>query len=182
MIAGTCQSATPDGVILMRRSGRLIAAACAALVVAGATAGSAAASPVASQVPVATLAAAGTAQAAAAVHGCPAKDVCLYFSKAAYRHNKPTVVDSTHGVVVGGTADTVAVNNTASYFSSQGYIEERVIHGHYFCEYVPDIADVQAPGVTENPGDGANITGIDTATTRAAVTSIQLLPLSDCGS
>ncbi len=171
----------------MRRFGRLMAAAGTAFVVAGATAGSAAASPVVSGAPATARAAAGTAQAAqagASVHGCPAKSVCLYFSKAVYRHDKPTVVDSTPipGVFAGGTADTVAVNNTAAYFSSQGYIEERVIHNHYFCEYVPDIADVQAPGATENPGDGANVTGIDTATTRSVVMSIHLLPLSVCGS
>jgi hypothetical protein len=84
-------------------------------------------------------------------------------------------------VYVGGTLETVAVNNTGSYYSSQGYIEEKVIQGHYFCEYVPDDTDVQAPGMTENPGDGADVNGIDTAGTRAGVESIQLLPLSDCG-
>jgi hypothetical protein len=169
----------------MRRFGRVMTAAGAALMVAGASAGSAAASPVVSGAPATARAAAGAAQAAqarASVHGCPAKDVCLYFSKAVYRHDKPSVVDSTPipGVFLGGTSDTVAVNNTASYYSSQGYIEQRVIHNHYFCEYVPDIADVQAPGTTENPGDGANVTGIDTATTRTVVESVQLLPLSDC--
>lgn len=151
----------------MRRFGRLVAAAGGVVVVmAGVSAGSAAA-----------------AQAGASVHGCPHRAVCLYPSKAAHRHDQPTVVDTMPipGVFVGGTRDTVAVNTTASYYSSQGYIEEKIIHYHYFCEYVPDDADVQAPGTTENPGDGANVNGIATATTKEGVESIQLLPLSDCG-
>lgn len=170
----------------MRMFGRLMAAAGGAVVmVAGASAGAAAASPVASGASTTMMATAGTARAAqpgASVHGCKAKDVCLYASKAAYRQDKPSVTDSKPipGVFVGGTRDRVAVDNTTKYYSSQGYIEERMIHYHYLCEYVPDDADVQAPGGIENPGDDANVTGIDTATTKAGVESIQLLPLSDC--
>jgi hypothetical protein len=124
---------------------------------------------------------AALAQAPAAVHGCKSGDVCLYDSKDAYTDNKPTVIDNKiPGVYVGGTTDVVAVNNTTSSYSSQGYIELKTIHGASLCEYDPDLSDVQSPGTTENPADGANVTGLGTGT-ESFVTSVQLLPGSDCG-
>ena len=62
------------------------------------------------------------------------------------------------------SSTTVTVNNTATY-SSEGYIESRIIHSFTLCEYVPDAMDEQSPGTTENPADGARITGIATGPT-----------------
>ena len=122
----------------MRRFGRLMAAAGAGVVVVGVSAGAAAASPVTSGAPTMT-ATASAAHARAPVHGCPSAGVCLYSSKAVYRNDKPTVVDTDKtGVFVGGTFDTVAVNNTTATYSSEGYIEARIIHSFTLCEYVPD--------------------------------------------
>jgi hypothetical protein len=165
----------------MRRFGRLMAAAGAAAVVVGVSAGSAAASPVASGAPTMT-ATARAAHARAPVHGCPAAAVCLYSSKAVYRNDKPTVVDTDKtGVFVGGTFDAVAVNNTTATYSSEGYIEARIIHSFTLCEYVPDLMDVQSPGAIENPADGAFVTGIATGATAMSVSSIRILPAGDCG-
>jgi hypothetical protein len=92
------------------------------------------------------------------------------------------VVDTDHsGVFLGGTFDVVAVNNTAATYSSEGYIESKVIHGFTLCEYVPDPKDEQSPGTTENPADGALVTGIATGATAGSVGSVILLPASDCG-
>jgi hypothetical protein len=165
----------------MRRFGRVMAAAGAAAVVVGVSAGSAAASPAASGAPTMT-ATASAAHARAPVHGCPSAGVCLYRSKSVYRNDKPTVVDTDKtGVFLGGTFDAVAVNNTTATYSSEGYIESRMIHGHILCDYVPDLMDVQSPGTIENPADGALVTGIATGATAKSVGSVILLPAGDCG-
>jgi hypothetical protein len=124
--------------------------------------------------------AAWAAQPSAPVHGCPFHAVCVYDSAAHYNHDKPAVTDTTRGIVLfPATNDAVAVNNTNGAFSSEGNPELRVIKGNEFCLFVPDLSDVQSPGVTENPASGS-VRGIDRGPTKMSVEMPYPLPLSDC--
>jgi hypothetical protein len=126
--------------------------------------------------------AAWAAQPSAPVHGCPFHAVCVYGSAAHYNHDEPTVTDTTRerGVVLfTATNDAVAVNNTDGTFSSEGNPELHVIKGNEFCLFVPDLSDVQSPGVTENPANGS-VRGIDRGPSKTSVETDYPLPLSDC--
>jgi hypothetical protein len=133
------QLPTPEGVIVMRMFGRLMAAAAGAVVVVG-----------------------GSAASAAISHGCPGGNVCLYDSQSAFKKDKPTVIDTeVPGLHSGGVAhNVVVVNNSIKYHASQGWFEERMFKGAYFCEYVPDTNDEQSPDRIEDPADGVSVSAI----------------------
>jgi hypothetical protein len=134
---------------------------------------------------MATTGAAWAAEAHASVHGCPFHAVCVYDSTAAYDHDEPTVTDTTQGrgvVLFAATADAVTVNNTNGTFSSEGNPEAHIIKGGgEICLYVPDLSDVQSPGVTENPAAG-DVQAIDRGPSKESVETDYPLPMSDCGS
>ena len=168
----------------MRGIVRLLAAAGAAAVVGAASAGSAAASPVLADAPAMTaMAAVQAAHDGVSVHGCPSGDVCLYNSRAHYRHDTPTVIDSQKPQVFlfGYTPDAVAVNNTKSAYSSEGHTVLKMIKYGYLCYYSPDLRDVQDPGATQNPADGSLVNAVATGATAKSVEMDIFLPASDCG-
>lgn len=168
----------------MRGFVRLLAAAGIAAVVGGASAGSAAAGPVLpGALAMTAMAAAQAAHDGVPVHGCPSGDVCLYNSRAHYRHHAPTVIDSRKPRVFlfGYTPDVVAVNNAKSAYSSEGHTELKIFKYGYICYYVPDLRDAQDPGTTENPADGALVNAVATGPTAESVEMDIFLPASDCG-
>jgi hypothetical protein len=133
-------------------------------------------------VSAAMMATASAAQAAV-VHGCAGGDVCLYNSKAHYTNGNPDVVDDADeaGIFAGGTSDLIAVNNTLTLYSSQGYIEELYFHGvPVECEYHPYTDDVQHPNTIEDPAGDELTYAIDTGSTAASVNTVQLISQSYC--
>jgi hypothetical protein len=137
----------PGEVMVMRRYGKPIAAAGAA---------------VALGLGPATMGAAASASPLGISHGCPGSHVCLYGSQSAFSKGKPTVTDAhVPGLHSGGVVHLAAVvNNTLKYYASEGIFETHYLKYQKLCEYVPDPKDEQDPNRIEDPADGADIDAI----------------------
>ncbi|QIS21394.1 hypothetical protein [Nocardia terpenica] len=130
------------------------------------------------------------------VHGCPGGDTCGYPTESDFTNNRPVTVCpgiycpyqcpgpqcpySGHPDVfpIPVNNDVAIVNNTDPLWTSEGdFVLE--IPG-VLCVYVPGQNDVQAPDTIENPTDRARQNAIAVGQTRADVTAITVVALSNC--